>query len=140
MIRRSLFKLHPAFTLIEVIISVFIISVVVLSAFEISSRSMDRAHYLSKRYRHAYEDSLYLQKEIVRYHKENRSAYELLDQTFKLEDRSREILKNSSRDIFIDTPSNLFTYDQSSQMQLDAIVLKKGYVSRYFHFKEIKGI
>jgi prepilin-type N-terminal cleavage/methylation domain-containing protein len=139
--KRSTPLIRPAFTLIEVIISVVIISIVVLSVFEISSRNSDTAHYLSKRYRHVYADSLYLQKDILRYQKESRSAYELLAKEFKLQgDKSREALKQSSRDIFIDQQMKLITPDQSIDATLDAIFLKASYPSHYFRFREIKGI
>jgi prepilin-type N-terminal cleavage/methylation domain-containing protein len=132
---------RPAFTLIEVIVSVVIISVVVISVYKISSRDTDTALYLSKRYRYALEDSLYLQKSILKYHKDERSAYELLSQEFQLkEDKSREALKKSSRDIFIDQRVKLFTPEQSVEATLESIYLKKAYSSRYNRFREIKGI
>jgi hypothetical protein len=114
---------------------------VVLSVYEISSRNSDTALYLSKRYRHSYEDSLYLQKDILRYQKESRSAYEMLVKEFQLkEDKSREVLKQSSREIVIGQRVKLFTPDQSSEAILGTIFLKKAYASRYSHFREIKGI
>jgi prepilin-type N-terminal cleavage/methylation domain-containing protein len=139
--RHSHPTIRPAFTLIEVIISVIIISIVVLSVYEISSRNTETALYLSKRYRYAFEDSLYLQKDILRYQKENRSAYDLLVQEFKIDkDQSRKALKQSSRDILIGDQIKLFTPEKSIEATLGSIFLKNAYSSRYFHFKEIKGI
>ncbi|MDD2452193.1 MAG: prepilin-type N-terminal cleavage/methylation domain-containing protein [Sulfurovum sp.] len=128
---------RPAFTLIEVIISVVIISVVILSLMEISSRSKENAVYLSQRNRASFADSFYLLDESSKYHKKEKNAYELLQPYFHLtDDKSREILKTISREIIVPEPIDIPSPDDTTvKAEARKVILKDQYSSSYFQFK-----
>lgn len=132
---------RPAFTLIEVIISVVIISGVILSVMEISSRSTDSALYLSKRASISFQDSLYLTDEITKHHKKTKNAYEHLNKHFNIkEDESKEILQNISREIMITKSIKIPSLEQVlSKAEIEKAVLKDKYTSSYYRFK-LEGI
>ena len=134
--KRLLKPSRPAFTLIEVIISVTIISIVVLSVIEISSRSSDSAVYLSKRNMISFQDSYFLSGNINRYDKDTKTAYDILSSTFKItEHESRKVLKNISRDITIPEPTNIPSLgDMGPSAQIGKVILKDQYSSTYFRF------
>lgn len=127
---------RPGFTLIEVVISVVIISTVILSVMEISSRSSDNAVYLSKRNMISFQDSYFLARDVTRYHKDTKNAYDLLSSTFKItEHESKKVLKEISRDITIPEPvivPSLGEVGPNAQMQ--KVILKDQYSSTYFRF------
>ncbi|MDD2451650.1 prepilin-type N-terminal cleavage/methylation domain-containing protein [Sulfurovum sp.] len=130
-------KQRAAFTLIEVIVSVMIISFVVLSLMEISSRSKENAVYLSQRNKASFADSFYLLEEISKYHKKEKNAYELLQSHFHItNDESREILKQISREIIVPEPINIPSPgDTTVKAEASKVILKEQYSSSYFQFK-----
>ena len=97
---------RPAFTIIEILVSVIIISFAILFVLKIHSENHEQIVYISQRNTLAFQDSLYLDKESLRYHKDHKTAYDVLEKTFKItEQESREILKQHSSDIF--TPEEI---------------------------------
>lgn len=94
--------LRPAFTLIEILVAVVIISFGILYVLQVHSDNAKHIVYLSERNKQALQDSLYLSTDILEYHKDNKSAYDILERHFKVKElESREILKKNVRDIFI---------------------------------------
>lgn len=94
--------LRPAFTLIEILIAVVIISFGILYVLQVHSDNAKYIVYLSERNKQVLQDSLYLSTDILKYHKDNKSAYDILERHFKIKElKSREILKKNARDIFI---------------------------------------
>jgi len=74
----------------------------------------------------------------MRYHKDNKTAYEILEKFFKIKEfESREILKKTSRDIFI--PEEIIITPPPDQPGPSAIVneimLKDQHSSIYYRFK-----
>jgi prepilin-type N-terminal cleavage/methylation domain-containing protein len=131
-------EMTPAFTLIEILISVMILSISIVAVFKIYNENQDRIVYVSERNRHALEDSLFLGTEVLRYHKEERSAYDLLQQEIKpTNDKSREILKMLRRDIYIPEPLKISsgTEEGGLTVQAEEIKLKGIFSSSYYHFK-----
>ncbi len=97
-----MYRMRPAFTLIEILISVAILSVSFLFVLKIHTDNREHIIYLSERNRHSLQDSLFLSKNILRHHKDTKTAYEILRKHFKVrEDESRQALKKSSRSIYI---------------------------------------
>jgi prepilin-type N-terminal cleavage/methylation domain-containing protein len=127
---------RSAFTLIEVIISVMIISIVVLAVIEISSRSRDSAIYLSKRNMISFQDSYFLNSKITSYHKDTKNAYDMLSPMFMItEHKSKEILKGISRDITIPDPIKVPSLgDSGPSAKIEKVILKDQYSSTYFRF------
>ena len=125
---------QQAFTIIEVLVSVVLISIVALGAVKLQQESRAMALYLSDRSKSELSNTLFLGKEVMRYHKEEKDAYTLLSKTFKVsDDTSREILKESKRSIFIPDPIKLS--DETLPVKVNEIMLKGNYPSRFFHFE-----
>ncbi len=123
-----------AFTIIEVLVSVVLITIVALGAVKLQQESRSMAIYLSDRSKSELSNTLFLGKEVMRYHKDEKDAYTLLSKTFKIsDDQSRNILKKSKRNIFISDPIDL--NDETLPIELKEIMLKGEYSSRFIHFK-----
>lgn len=125
-------KQQQAFTIIEVLVSVVLISIVALGAVKLQQESRTMALYLSDRSKSELSNTLFLGKEVMRYHKDEKDAYSLLSKTFRLsDDASREILKESKRSIFISDPIKLS--DTTLPIKVNEIMLKGNYPARFFH-------
>lgn len=127
-------KRRKAFTIIEVLVSVVLISIVALGAVKLQQESRAMALYLSDRSKNELSNTLFLGKEVMRYHKEEKDAYSLISKTFRLsDDASRKILKESTRSIFISDPIKLS--DETLPIKANEIILKGNYPARFFHFE-----
>jgi len=123
-----------AFTIIEVLVSVVLISIVVLGIVKIQQDNSDMALYLSDRSKQELSNTLFLGKDIMKYHKDEKDAYTMLSNRFSVSDfRSREILKNTKRKIFISEPLKL--EDDTLPIEVNEIMLKDQYSSRFIHFQ-----
>ena len=130
--------LRPAFTLIEILISVVILSGAFLYVLKVHTDNREHIIYLSERNKQSLQDSLYLSKNILRHHKDNKSAYEILERHFSIkEDESRQALKKNNRDIFI--PKEIKIVPPPDKRGPTALVnevkLKGAHSSHYWHFK-----
>ena len=127
-------KYRQAFTIIEVLVSVVLISIVALGAVKLQQESRAMALYLSDRSKSELSNTLFLGKEAMRYHKDEKDAYSLISKTFKIsDDTSREILKESKRSIFISDPIKLS--DETLPVKVNEIMLKGNYPARFLHFE-----
>lgn len=130
--------LRPAFTLIEILISVVIISFGILYVLQVHSDNAKHIIYLSERNKQSLQDSLYLTPNILKYHKDNKSAYDILERYFKVKElKSREILKKNARDIYI--PEEITIIPPPDTRGPTAIVnevdLKGKHSSTFWHVK-----
>jgi prepilin-type N-terminal cleavage/methylation domain-containing protein len=129
---------RPAFTLIEILVSVLILSGTIVYVLQVHSQNHEQIVYISERNKHAMEDSLFLTPDVLRYHKSEKSAYDLLQDRMHVEKfESRKILKALKRHIFI--PETI-TIAPEEEMEgpaavIDEIKLKGTYSSSYFRFK-----
>jgi len=133
-----MYKQRSAFTIIEVIISVIILSGAIIYVLNIHSNTRDEIEYIMQKDRYTIQDSLFLNNKVLNYHKENKNAYDIIEAKFRVNKmKSREILKNITRDIFIPEEIHL-DKDGDMQIPLDIkfqeIKLKDKYSSYYFHF------
>ena len=128
-------KLRDGFTIIEVMVSVVLISIVVLAIIKMQQESRSMALYLSDRSKYEFSNTLFLSKEISKYHKDKKDAYTLIEQKFQISnDKSQKILKETFRTIFISEPFNLGE-DIPIVVNLNEIMLKEQYPTRFFHFE-----
>jgi len=138
-LREITIKNRRAFTLIEVIVSVILISGVILGILKLLEESRSQAVYISQRNLVALQDSLYLTPNSLKYHKENKDAYTILDPYFKIDNfNSKKILKEITRDIFIPEPLTISLFDDGEEGPkaiIDELMLKDRYSSFYFRFK-----
>jgi len=134
-------KLRSAFTIIEILISVIIISFSIVYVLKVHSQNHAQIVYITERNKLSLQDSLFLVEDVTPYHKEKKTAYEILQPYFKIDDfKSREILKNSSREFFIPEPVTLTQEENSGPTAtIEEIKLKDQYASAYFHFN-ISGL
>ena len=134
--------LRPAFTIIEILVSVLILSVSIMYILQIHSANHEQIVYISERNKHALEDSLYLSGDVLQYHKESKNAYDLLAKEFKIKEfKSRDILKKTERELFV--PEEIYILPPSDVPGPTAVAkeikLKGKYNADYWHF-EIDGL
>ena len=130
--------LRPAFTIIELLISVVIISFSIIYVLQVHTSNYKLIVYLTDRNNRSLEDSLYLTTKILDHHKDTKSAYDILERQFKVkEDETRELLKNNEREIYI--PDEIQIIPPPDTPGPTAIVnevkLKGEHSSIYWHFK-----
>ena len=130
--------LRPAFTIIEILISVIIISLAIVPVLKLHTNNHGQIVYISERNKRALQDSLYLDSTILSYHQDTKTAYDLLGRLFKVTDtKSREILKDRHRDIFIPEPIELIPGEEQGgpTATINEIILKGQHNSAYYHLK-----
>ena len=133
--------IKKAFTLIEVIMSVIIVSIVVMGALQLQEQNSDMATYLMKRGNAELDNSLFLTQRVQRYDKSKKNAYDLLVDEFQIkDDKSRQLLKKIEKKINITeaTPIPVGATEDSPPLftfYSNEILLKGKYPSRYFTFK-----
>jgi len=131
-------RLRPAFTIIEILISVIIISFSIIYVLKIHSQNHAEIVYISQRNNRTLEDSLYLSTYVLKYHKETKTAYDLISQDLHIKNlESRELLKQNKRDIFIPEEIEIAPPPETRGPTAIAneIRLKGKHASSYWHFK-----
>jgi len=134
--------MRPAFTIIEILVSVVIISVSIIYVLKVHTDSRKEIIYISERNKRALSDSLFLSKKVLRHHKDSKSAYDLIRDDVKIkEDESRRILKDENRTIYIPEeitilppPNTGLTYEARA----NEVKLKGDHSSIYWHFKIVR--
>ena len=130
--------LRPAFTIIEILISVIIISFAVIFVLKVHTDNQEQIVYISERNKRSLQDSLYLSTNILKHHQDNKSAYEILEKLFKIKAlESREVLKKNSRDIFIPEEIRIIPPQDlpGPTTIVNEVMLKDKHSSIYYHFK-----
>ena len=129
------------FTLIEVIMSVIIVSIVVMGAMQVQEQNSDMASYLLKRGNSELDNALFLTEKVQKYSKDKKNAYDMLIDEFSIKDfESRDILKKIEKKINTteeqaipiggtENDSPIFTFYSSE------ILLNGNYPARYYTFK-----
>jgi len=128
--------LRPAFTLIEILVSVLILSGSIVFVLKIYSQNHEQIVYITERNKHALEDSLFLSQRTLQYHKEEKSAYDLLRPNIKIDKyESRQILEKITRHIYIPEQTLLLSEEDGDEPKatMDEIKLKGEFSSSYFH-------
>jgi len=130
-------QLRPAFTIIEILISVIIISMAIIPVLKIHTENHEQIVYISERNKRALQDSLYLSSNIFQHHQDTKTAYEILERSFKINElKSREILKKSSRDVFIPEEIQVTSVEEQGgpAVTVNEVMLKDKHSSNYYHF------
>ena len=129
--------LRPAFTIIEILVSVIILSFAIIFVLKVHTDNQEQIVYISERNKLSLEDSLYLSPNILKHHKDSKSAYDLVERFFKIkEQESREILKQTSRDIFIPEEVRIIPLEDQPgpTAVVNEIMLKDKHSSIYYRF------
>ena len=130
--------LRPAFTIIEILVSVIIISYSIVYVLKIHSENHAQIVYISERNNRALEDSLYLSTRILKYHKDTKTAYDLVEKDVRVKDLdSRELLKDNERSIFIPEDIEIIPPPETRgpTAVVNEVKLKGKHSSIYWHFK-----
>lgn len=130
--------LRPAFTIIEILISVIIISFSIIYVLKIHSENHAQIVYISERNKRSLEDSLYLSTRVLKYHKDTKTAYDLIKPDVRIKELdSRELLKDDERDIFIPEEIEIIPPPdtQGPTAIVNEVKLKGKHSSIYWHFK-----
>ena len=130
--------LRPAFTIIEILISVIILSFAIIFVLKVHTDNQEQIVYISERNKHSLQDSLYLSPNILRHHKDNKSAHDIVERLFKIkEQESRTLLKKNERDIFIPEEITILPPPdiQGPTAIVNEIMLKGQHSSIYYRFK-----
>jgi hypothetical protein len=131
-------QLRPAFTIIEILISVIIISFAIIFVLKIHSDNHEQIVYISERNKLTLQDSLYLGSNILEHHEDNKTAYDVMGMFFKIKElKSREILKQNSRDVFIPDDIKIMPpqEQQAPTVIINEVMLKGMHSSIYYHLK-----
>ena len=130
-------KLRRAFTLIEILVSIVIISMSILFVLKIHTSNREYIIYLSERNKHALQDSLFLTENVLRYHKSKKTAYDILARNMKVkEDESRQILKKYERSIYIPEEIRITPPPpprRGPRANVNEVKLKGQHASHYWH-------
>ena len=130
-------NLRPGFTIIEILISVIILSLAIIPVLKVHTDNHEQIIYISERNKRALQDSLYLSSNILQHHQDNKNAYEILERFFKIKElQSREILKKNSRDIFIPEEIRILPMEEQGGPSaiVNEIILKNKHSSNYYLF------
>ena len=131
-------NLRPGFTIIEILISVIILSLAIIPVLKVHTDNHEQIVYITERNKRSLQDSLYLSSNILQYHQDNKNAYEILERFFKIKElESREILKKNSRDIYIPEEIRIIPIQEQGgpSAVVNEIMLKDKHSSNYYHFK-----
>ncbi len=130
-------KFTSAFTLIEVLVSVIILSGSIFYVLQIHSQNREQILYISERGTLALQDSLFLGEDVSAYNKDTKTAYEMVERNFRVDElKSRKILQDISREYNIPEPLKLDEGEEGMPTAtVNEIKLKDQYSASYFHFK-----
>jgi hypothetical protein len=129
--------LRPAFSIIEILISVIIIMFAIVPVLKIHTSNHEQIVYISERNKRSLEDSLFLSSNILSHHRDNKNAYDILNRFFKIKDfESREILKKTNRDIWIPEEMDILSLEEQGgpSATVNEIILRGKHSSSYYHF------
>ena len=134
----TLKTLRSAFTLIELLISVVIISFAIIYVLKLYTTNKKQIVYISERNKRSLEDSLYLTRNILKYHKDTKSADDILSKYFRIKEfDSRDILKKNERSIYIPEEIRIIPPPDTPgpTAVVNEVKLKGLHSSIYWHFK-----
>ena len=130
---------RPAFTLIEVLVSVVILATSIFYVMRIYTQNHEQSTYIMQRSSSAISDSLFLVPNVLNLSGKKESAYDLLHSDFAIEkEKSRKILQNLSRTIQTLHISDTGEYKEGGNLPkatATKIMLKGNFSSSYIRFK-----
>ena len=125
--------MRKAFTLMEIMVSVALISIVVLGIVKLQKENIFMAKYIAGRVQSELSNTLFLGKTAMRYNRDEKDAYTLLSHLHLRNDKSKEILKKITRKIYVTDP--LPIGELPLPIELRAVMLKSEYSARFYRLK-----
>jgi len=129
--------MKKAFTLLEVLISVLILSTAFIIVLQIHKNTSEEIIYITSINNHTLSDTLFVSPSVIKYNKSQKTAYDVINDKVHIKKiDSKEILKNIKRNIYI---PDIKTTDNTIMpnippIEITEIKLKDNFSSRYFHF------
>lgn len=120
------------------LISVIILSFAIIFVLKIHGENRSQILYISERNKHSLQDSLFLTSNILKYHKDTKSSYDMLEKHFKVKElESCKILKTFEREIYLPEPIQIIpeTDQPGPTATIHEILIKDQYSSNFFRFK-----
>ena len=128
--------MRPAFTLIEILVSVVILATSIVYVMKIYEQKHAQTVYIIQRNSAALSDSLFLTEDVLRYSKKEKRAYDLLHDTFRnIPDKTGTLLKQTKRNIYVSPPAKLMEGDDGPNAEVRKIILKDTFNASYHRFK-----
>ncbi len=121
--------MKKAFTLIEILVSVILISIVILGIVKIREQNIKVAKYISQRAQNELSNTLFLDRENIKYSKTKKDAATLLSY-MKLNQKTKSLLKKIERKITISPPLPL--PETPLPIELRAFMLKSKFSALYY--------
>ena len=121
--------MRKAFTLMEILVSVVLISIVILGIAKIREQNIKVAKYIAQRAQNELSNTLFLDKENQKYSKSKKDAATILHY-MKLSFKTKSLLKSIQKEIIVSSP--LPINDIPIPLELRAIMLKGDYSARYY--------
>lgn len=125
--------MRKAFTLMEIMVSVVLISIVVMGIVKMQQENIFMAKYIAGRVQSELSNTLFLGQSVMRYNRDEKDAYVLLDTMRIRSDQSKEILKKITRKIYVTDP--LPINELPLPIELRAVMLKNEYATRFYRLK-----
>jgi len=125
--------MRKGFTLIEIIISVAIISLVVTGIMKMEEQNMFLAKKISSRMQNELSNTLFTDKKMARkYSKDEKDAYTMLDNIRPRDDKARGVLKEIKRKIFYEANIPTLKQEGAKIIDLNVLMLKHENGYRYY--------
>ncbi len=128
-----------AFTIIELLISVVLISIVIAAILQMQQQTRDMAVYITDRSKSEFTNTLFVIDESERYHNSEKDAYTLISQSFKFDDfKNKEILEKKKKNIFVTDALKLVEIEDMPPIPFEVkkILLKGNSSSIFYRFSQ----
>lgn len=114
----------------EILVSVALISLVVAGIVQMQKNNILEAKYIAGRVQEEMSNTIFLSKEALKYNRSEKDAYTIVHNLGIKNDKTKNILKNIKRKIYISEPLKIKKVP--IPISIKAIMLKNKYSSRYY--------
>ncbi len=133
-------NLRKAFTLIEVLVAVMILSMSIIYVLQIHSQNREQIIYIADKGKQSFQDSIFMIDNTNKFHKKEKDAYEILRTHFNVnKSESVQILKGIKRNFFNPEPITLGEGQGDESLPsatLQETILKNTFSSSFYHLKQ----
>ena len=128
-----------AFTIIELLVSVVLISIVIAAILQMQQQTRDMAVYISDRSKSEFTNTIFAIDESERYHGSKKDAYTIISKSFKFNDfKNKEILEKKEKNIFVTDSIKLVEIEDMPPIPFEVkkILLKGNSSSMFYRFSQ----
>ncbi len=128
-----------AFTIIELLVSVVLISIVIAAILQMQQQTRDMAVYISDRSKSEFTNTLFTIDESEQYHNSEKDAYTIIAQSFRFNDfKNKEILEKKKKNIFVTDALKLVEIEDMPPIPFEVkkIMLKGNSSSIFYRFNQ----